>query len=132
VGLARWDHVKEADDISGTADAEAFKDSDAVKDGTFSGAGTSMSEDTKPTSTTDPTGTYKGRDAALNTVTYGRSGSDLDLDGDVPREAKAFYYRTKAGDMYRLWIDYPGKGDVTARGREVAREAIANLDIGKP
>jgi hypothetical protein len=131
VGLARWDHVTEEDDISGTADAEAFKDSDAIKDGTFSGAGTSMSPDTEATSTTDATLDYKGRDAALNTVTYGTSGTDVSIDEDVPREAKAFYYKTEAGDMYRLWIDYPGSGDFTGRGREVARIAVANLDIEK-
>ncbi|MEE4423579.1 serine/threonine-protein kinase [Streptomyces bugieae] len=132
VELARWDHVRQKDDISGTADAQAFKDSDAIKDGSFSGAGISMSADTKARSSTDSNVTYQGRDAALNTVTYGTSGSGVDIDGDVPREARAFYYRTHAGDMYRLWVDYPGKGDFTDRGREVARIAIANLDIQKP
>jgi eukaryotic-like serine/threonine-protein kinase len=88
-----------------------------------------MSSDTKATSSTDATVTYQCRDAALNTVTYGVSGSGLGIDQDVPREAKAFYYRTKAGDMYRLWIDYPGSGDVTDRGRKVAAVAIANLGI---
>ncbi|MFJ9473340.1 serine/threonine-protein kinase [Streptomyces caniferus] len=132
VELTRWDHVRQKTDISGTADAQAFKDSDAIKGGSFSGPGISMSSDTKARSSTDANVTYQGRDAALNTVTYGTSGSGVDIDGDVPREAKAFYYRTHAGDMYRLWVDYPGKGDVTARGREVARVAIANLDLHKP
>jgi hypothetical protein len=131
VGLARWDHEKETSDISGTADAQAFKDSDAIKDGTFSGAGTSMSSDTEATSTTDATVKFKGRDAALNTVTYGVRGSDIGIEEDVPREAKAFYYRTEAGDMYRLWVDYPGSGDFTDRGREVARTAVANLELDK-
>ncbi|GES34170.1 serine/threonine-protein kinase [Streptomyces angustmyceticus] len=132
VELARWDHVRQKSDISGTADAQAFKDSDAIKGGSFSGAGLSMSSDTKTGSSTDANVTYQERDAALNTVTYGTSGSGVDIDGDVPREAKAFYYRTHAGDMYRLWVDYPGKGDFTARGREIARIAIANLDVRKP
>ncbi|MDT0460426.1 serine/threonine-protein kinase [Streptomyces sp. DSM 41527] len=132
VELARWDHVRQKSDISGTADAQAFKDSDAVKGGSFSGDGISMSSDTKARGSTDSNVTYQDRDAALNTVTYGTSGSGVDIDGDVPREAKAFYYRTHAGDMYRLWVDYPGKGDFTARGREVARIAIANLDLHKP
>ena len=43
---------------------------------------------------------------------------------------RIFYYKTSAGDMYKLSINYPGKGDFTDRGREVARTAIANLDIG--
>lgn len=132
VELTRWDHVRQKTDISGTADAQAFKDSDAIKGGSFSGPGISMSSDTKARSSTDANVTYQGRDAALNTVAYGTSGSGVDIDGNVPREAKAFYYRTHAGDMYRLWVDYPGKGDVTARGREVARVAIANLDLHKP
>lgn len=131
VGLARWDHVKQKSDISGTADAEAYKDSDAIKDGTFSGADASMSSETDATSTTDSTVKYQDRDAALNTVTYGVRGSGIGVDEDVPREVKAFYYRTEAGDMYRLWIDYPGSGDFTGRGREVAEIAIANLDLDK-
>ncbi|MFE1950554.1 protein kinase [Streptomyces sp. NPDC059524] len=131
VMLARWDHVEDKTDIAGTADAEAFKDSDDIKDNSFSGAGGLMSSDTKPTSETDSNVTYKEKDAALNKITYGVSGTALDLDKDVPREAQAFYYKTSAGDMYRLWIDYPGKGDFTERGREVAKTAIANLDIHK-
>lgn len=34
--------------------------------------------------------------------------------------------------MYKLTISYPGKGDFTARGREVAKTAIANLAVDKP
>ncbi|MFJ8926620.1 serine/threonine-protein kinase [Streptomyces sp. NPDC102364] len=131
VNLVRWDHEEDTTDIAGTADAEAFKDSDDIKGGTFSGAGVSMSSDTTSTSKTDSNVTYNDRDAALNTITYGVSSTGTDFDKDVPREAKAFYYKTKAGDMYRLWIDYPGKGDFTERGREVAKTAIANLGIKK-
>ncbi|MEB8344408.1 serine/threonine-protein kinase [Streptomyces endophyticus] len=131
VNLARWDHKEETSDIAGTADAEAFKDSDDIKGGTFSGAGVSMSSDTPSTSKTNADVTYNDRDAALNTVTYGVRGIGTDFEKDLPREAKAFYYRTKAGDMYRLWVDYPGKGDITERGREVARTAVDNLGIKK-
>ncbi|MFZ3559340.1 MULTISPECIES: serine/threonine-protein kinase [unclassified Streptomyces] len=132
VNLSRWDHKEEVSDIASTADAEAAKDSEDIKGGTFSGgAGLSMSSDTTSTSRTDPNATYQERDAALNTITYGVRGIGTDFEGDMPREAKAFYYRTKAGDMYRLWIDYPGKGDVTERGREVAKGAIANLSLKK-
>ena len=132
VRLARQDHVADQNSISGTADAQAFKDSDALRSGRFFDSHLSMSSDTETVSTTDATVEYQGRDAALNTITYGVRGSALGLDGDVPREAKAFYYRTRAGDMYRLWIDYPGKGDVTDRGRRVAEVAVAHLDVGKP
>jgi hypothetical protein len=31
--------------------------------------------------------------------------------------------------MYKLLLSYPGKGDFTQRGREVAQTAIANLDL---
>jgi hypothetical protein len=40
-----------------------------------------------------------------------------------------FYYKTSKGDMYKLTISYPGKGDFTARGQEVAKTAIASLDV---
>lgn len=33
--------------------------------------------------------------------------------------------------MYRLTVAYPGAGDFTARGREVARTAIADLALDK-
>jgi hypothetical protein len=42
---------------------------------------------------------------------------------------KIFYYKNSAGNMYKLTVSYPGKGDLTERGREVARAAVANLDI---
>ncbi|MEV0737147.1 serine/threonine-protein kinase [Streptomyces sp. NPDC050549] len=72
-----------------------------------------------------PTGTYRGEPSAENTVVY---DSD-DTQNPLPRELRILYYKTSAGDMYRLTISYPGKGDFTARGREVARAAIVNLDV---
>lgn len=33
--------------------------------------------------------------------------------------------------MYKVTISYPGRGDFTDRGREVARTVIQNLEIGK-
>ncbi|CAM5354489.1 non-specific serine/threonine protein kinase OS=Streptomyces alboniger OX=132473 GN=CP975_21350 PE=4 SV=1 [Streptomyces alboniger] len=33
--------------------------------------------------------------------------------------------------MYKLMIGYPGKGDFTGRGREVAETAIAGLELDK-
>ncbi|WP_250404977.1 serine/threonine-protein kinase [Streptomyces cellostaticus] len=71
---------------------------------------------------------YQGRQAATNTVEYTTDDSQHPL----PRELRIFYYRTGAGDLYRLTIGYPGKGDFTARGEEVARTVIANLEIKKP
>ncbi|MGW1589422.1 serine/threonine-protein kinase [Streptomyces sp. NPDC002386] len=71
---------------------------------------------------------YHGRQAATNTVEY----TTDDSQNPRPRELRIFYYRTGSGDLYRLTVGYPGRGDFTARGREVARTAIANLEIQKP
>ncbi|MFJ2020045.1 serine/threonine-protein kinase [Streptomyces nodosus] len=77
---------------------------------------------------TDPQqSTYQGRPAAENTVTYPTD----DSRNPLPRELKIFYYKDSAGNMYKLMISYPGKGDFTERGREVARTAIDNLGIDK-
>lgn len=75
----------------------------------------------------DDTTTYKGREAARDTVTY----TTDDSRDPRPRELQVFYYRTRSGDMYKLVVGYPGKGDFTERGREVARTAIANLEVQK-
>ncbi|QOV36176.1 serine/threonine protein kinase [Streptomyces ferrugineus] len=109
--------------IADSAAAEMYDDNSDFKDG---GAyDLSMSEG----ATTEPEGetTYRDRPAAENTVVY----TTTDSQNQRPREMRIFYYKTSAGDMYKLTIDYPGKGDFTDRGREVARTAIANLDIGK-
>jgi hypothetical protein len=75
----------------------------------------------------DDTATYHGREAAKNTVVYRTSNGDR----PSPRELQIFYYRTSGGDLYKLTVGYPNKGDVTARGRQVADAAIANLDIDR-
>ncbi|WP_369364951.1 serine/threonine-protein kinase [Streptomyces sp. CG4] len=75
----------------------------------------------------DDTATYHGKEAAENTAVY----TTNDSQNPRPRELRIFYYRTTAGDMYRLTVGYPGRGDFTARGREVAKAAIANLGIDK-
>ncbi|MGW0133323.1 serine/threonine-protein kinase [Streptomyces sp. NPDC003299] len=71
---------------------------------------------------------FQGREAVRNTLTY----TTNDSQHPRPREVQVFYYRTTSGDMYRLTVSYPGKGDFTDRGREVARTAIANFDVDKP
>ncbi|MEV8318773.1 serine/threonine-protein kinase [Streptomyces sp. NPDC059900] len=108
-------------EIAGSAAAQAYSDSDAIEGGDES----SMAETPAPRSKTAKT-SYKDRESAENTVTY---VDDSDSERLKPREAKVFYYKAKSGDMYKLWIDYPGKGDFTERGREVARTAIDNLEI---
>ncbi|MFJ5155218.1 protein kinase [Streptomyces sp. NPDC088353] len=69
--------------------------------------------------------TYHGRKAAENTIVY----TTDDSTHPMPRELRMFYYTTAQGDLYKLTVGYPGKGDFTERGREVARAAIANLDL---
>ncbi len=68
--------------------------------------------------------TYQGEKSAENRLTYKPEDSG-------PREARIFYYRTKGGDLYKLLIDYPGKGDLLERGREVAEHAISSVKIAK-
>ncbi|MFF4837151.1 serine/threonine-protein kinase [Streptomyces sp. NPDC001315] len=80
-----------------------------------------------PRTTTEDGKTYHGKKAAENTIVY----TTDDTQNPRPRELKIFYYRNSAGDMYKLTVSYPGKGDFTERGREVARVAIANLDVNE-
>ncbi|MCX5268436.1 serine/threonine-protein kinase [Streptomyces sp. NBC_00199] len=81
-----------------------------------------------PGTRTDDNATFHGRKAAGNTVVY----TTDDSRQPAPRELRILYYKSTAGDMYKLMIGYPGKGDFTARGREVARTAIAHLEIDRP
>lgn len=109
--------------IKDSAAAEMYADNGDFKD---SGAyELSMPEGPR----TDPKETkYHGRQSAENTVVY----TTTDSQDPRPREVRIFYYESSKGDMYKLTISYPGKGDFTARGREVARTAIANLAVDKP
>ncbi|MDX3307762.1 serine/threonine-protein kinase [Streptomyces sp. NPDC054884] len=80
-----------------------------------------------PATRTDGNATFHGRKAAGNTVVY----TTDDSRQPAPRELRILYYKSSAGDMYKLMVGYPGKGDFTARGREVARTAIAHLEIDR-
>ena len=44
-----------------------------------------------------------------------------DTQNPRPREMRIFYYKTSAGDMYKLTVNYPGKGDFTERGTRSRR-----------
>ncbi|MFD9001309.1 serine/threonine-protein kinase [Streptomyces sp. NPDC059582] len=109
--------------IAGSAAAEMYDD-----DSKFREQGSYDLDMSKGAKTT-PEGemTYRGRKAAENTIVYETD----DTQHSRPREARIFYYKSAAGDMYKLTVSYPGKGDVTGRGREVARTAIANLDVDR-
>ncbi|MFF7792034.1 protein kinase [Streptomyces sp. NPDC007991] len=106
--------------IAGSAAAEMYDD-----DGGFKDSG-KYSLDMPAHPKTDPEeATYRGKKAAETTVRYDTD----DTENPRPRELRIFYYRTAGGDMYKLTVSYPGKGDFTKRGHEVADTAIANLDI---
>ncbi|WP_405956201.1 serine/threonine-protein kinase [Streptomyces phaeochromogenes] len=109
-------------EIAASAAAEMYDDDASYRQsGSY---GMDMDSEPAPKSKPDPT-TYKDRKAALNTITY----KTTDTEAPLPREMQVLYYKTKSGDMYKLMIGYPGEGDFTERGREVAKTAIANLDI---
>ncbi|MDQ0775066.1 hypothetical protein QF026_003532 [Streptomyces aurantiacus] len=113
-----------AGEIAGTAAAEMYDDDATYRESGAYGLG--MDSEPAPRSDAVET-TYKDRKAARNTVVY----TSTDTQNPRPREIQVLYYKTKSGDMYRLMIGYPGKGDFTERGREVAKTAIANLDIDR-
>ncbi|WP_369171785.1 serine/threonine-protein kinase [Streptomyces sp. R28] len=108
--------------IAGSAAAEMYDDDGTYKESGAYEAGMPANPKTEPKETT-----YQGHKSAENTIVY----TTNDTQNPRPREMRIFYYKTSAGDMYKLTVSYPGKGDFTARGREVARTTIANLDIGK-
>ncbi|MEU2281306.1 serine/threonine-protein kinase [Streptomyces sp. NPDC013178] len=113
-----------AKDIKESAAAEMYADN-----GEFARIGSYPLDMPKgPRTRPDDNATFHGRKAAGNTVRY----TTDDTQNRRPREVRIFYYKSSAGDMYRLTVAYPGRGDLTERGREVARTAIANLDVDKP
>ncbi|MFJ6741580.1 serine/threonine-protein kinase [Streptomyces sp. NPDC091279] len=123
-----WIHVDrdiKADDtndqIPSTALEAAVEDWTTVKGGAYS-----RNIGAKPVPRGKPQETrYRDRDAGENTVRY-TSASSSD---PRPREAQALYYRAGNGDMYRLWIDYPGQGWFTDQGRDLAKTVRANWDV---
>ncbi|NEA85508.1 serine/threonine protein kinase [Streptomyces sp. SID7958] len=109
--------------IAGSADAEMYDDDAKFKDrGSYD-----LNMPSGPKTDPRPNLTYKGRKAAENTIVY----STDDSQNPRPRELRIFYYRSSAGDMYKLTVSYPGKGDFTERGREVAKTVIDNLEVDK-
>ncbi|MDI3419731.1 serine/threonine-protein kinase [Streptomyces luteolus] len=116
-----------SDEIASSAEAEAFADAEDLREGTSSSGILPEADMEKAKVSTKRDAKYRDQKAAENTVKYA-----MDLDEiSVPREAKVFYYRTKAGDMYKLVVRYPGKGDVTERGRLVAQTVIDGLSLDK-
>ncbi|WP_329335676.1 serine/threonine protein kinase [Streptomyces sp. NBC_00663] len=110
-----------SDSIADSAAAEMYEDNKQFKDnGEYE-----LQMPENPTTKTDGGVTYQGKQAAKNTIKY----TTDDTQNPRPREMQIFYYKTSKGDMYKLTVSYPRKGDFAARGREVAKTAIANLDV---
>jgi tRNA A-37 threonylcarbamoyl transferase component Bud32 len=110
--------------IADSAGAEMYDDNAEFKE---NGAYTLGMPANPKKLTPDTDATYRGNPAAENTVRYMTD----DSENPRPRELRILYYKTRGGDMYKLTVSYPGQGDFTDRGREVARTAIANLDVDK-
>ncbi|MEU0599620.1 serine/threonine-protein kinase [Streptomyces sp. NPDC006393] len=111
-------------DIADSAAAEMYDDDAKFKQQGDYDLDIPSGKDTR----TDPDDnvTFHGRKAAGNTITYMTD----DSDNPRPRAVRIFYYKTSKGDMYKLTIGYPGKdSDFNARGMEVAKTAIDNLDV---
>ncbi|MEU9735738.1 serine/threonine-protein kinase [Streptomyces sp. NPDC048002] len=116
--------ARKKDDTSGTiknsAAAEMYADNEEFK----STGSYDLAMPEGPRTETEET-QYQGKKSALNTVRYDTN----DLQNPRPRELKLFYYKTSKGDMYRVTISYPGVGDFTERGREVAETVLRDLEI---
>ncbi|MDT0398476.1 MULTISPECIES: serine/threonine-protein kinase [Streptomyces] len=109
-------------EIPGSASEQAFAHWEELRDGDYSvGVAAIPAPKGQPRETT-----YKDHEAASNTIVFTTT-----TNPPVVREVRALYYRNKDGDMYRLWINYPGKGYFTEDGREIARTVIDSWDIGK-
>ncbi|AVZ73137.1 serine/threonine protein kinase [Streptomyces lunaelactis] len=124
----RLDLIRKDDPIgiAGSAAAEAYDDAETYRESGSTkldiGSGSGLKMQTKADVA------YKGKKAATNSGTYLDTS---DSDNPAPREFRIFYYKTDSGDMYKLTVLYPGKGDLTVRGREVAERTIKELDITK-
>ncbi|WP_217128116.1 serine/threonine-protein kinase [Streptomyces sp. AC558_RSS880] len=106
--------------LEASASERAFAHWEELRDGEYGwGIADTPAPKGRPRETT-----YKDHEAATNTIVYTTT-----TDPALVREVQVMYYRNKDGDMYRLWIVYPGKGHFTEAGREIARTVIDSWDI---
>ncbi|WP_149551649.1 serine/threonine-protein kinase [Streptomyces marokkonensis] len=107
-------------ELEASASERAFAHWNELKDGEYGwGIADSPAPQGQPRETT-----YKEHDAATNTIVYTTTTTPA-----LVREAQVMYYRNKDGDMYRLWVVYPGKGYFAEDGREIARTVFESWDI---
>ncbi|MFD3626189.1 serine/threonine-protein kinase [Streptomyces sp. NPDC058698] len=110
----------EKGDLQASASEQAFAHWNELKDGEYGwGIASEPAPEGQPRETT-----YKDRDAATNTIVHTTTTTPA-----LVREAQVMYYRNQDGDMYRLWIVYPGKGHFADEGREIARTVIESWDV---
>ncbi|MFJ5776728.1 serine/threonine-protein kinase [Streptomyces sp. NPDC093094] len=113
------------DSIASSSMGQAYEEKKDIEGATTSAYNIA---DDEPVAVVTKETSYEGRQAAESTVTF---TDDTRSELLVPTEVRILYYRTTGGDMYRLSVSYPGKGDLTERGREVAQKAIESLDVDK-
>ncbi|MFF5155238.1 serine/threonine-protein kinase [Streptomyces sp. NPDC000348] len=107
-------------EIEASAPERAFAHWEELRDGEY---GWDIADTPAPKGRPRET-TYRDREAATNTIVYTTT-----TDPALVREAQVVYYRNEDGDMYRLWIVYPGKGYFAEDGREIARTVVDSWDI---
>ncbi|MET7711473.1 serine/threonine-protein kinase [Streptomyces sp. NPDC005407] len=116
----------DSNEIAGSAAAEAYDDAEVFRESGSLRLDFGSDSGLKMQTKTDIA--YKGQKAATNSGTF---IDTRDSEDPAPREFRIFYYKTKSGDLYELTVLYPGKGDLTERGRDVAERTIKELDITK-
>ncbi|GGV35413.1 protein kinase [Streptomyces griseoflavus] len=109
-------------DLEASASEQAFSHWNELKDGEYGrGIASEPAPEGQPRETT-----YEDREAATNTIVYTTTTTP-----PLVHEAQVMYYRNEDGDMYRLWIAYPGKGHFAEEGRKIARTVIESWDVHK-
>ncbi|MFE1437946.1 serine/threonine-protein kinase [Streptomyces sp. NPDC058739] len=123
----RLELLKKSEDslgyIASSSMGEAYDEKKELEGGSSSAFNIS---DDEPKKVVTKATTFQGHEAAESIFTY---SDDKDSQFLVPKEVKILYYRSVGEDMYRLSVSYPGQGDLTERGREVADRAIAEFVV---
>ncbi|NYV73560.1 serine/threonine-protein kinase [Streptomyces sp. UH6] len=121
VSVERYDQENSLADVAASPDAQMHAENeDFRKSGEYD---FDMPE--APTTRPAPGLKHQDRPSAENTVSF----ESTDTQNPRPVELRFFYYENAEEQMYRVVIGYPGKGDVTERGREVAQKAIEALEF---
>jgi hypothetical protein len=121
VRVDRYSRENTLDDVAASPDAQMYAENDEfLKSGEYA-LDMPKNPKTRPRQGLQ----HKERPSAENTVSF----DSTDTIDPRPVELRIFYYENSKEQMYRVVIDYPGKGDVTERGREVAQKTIEALEF---